>query len=255
MLVVVLMLALQLLRSVVEPGQTTPAPPPVRVDTSDAREKIAELRSLLGELQEQVSEQANEMENRSLAPSAMTIGREMATLKEREKELEERTREVLRGIERISPLAAGTPQQEYEALTSELQRKGKEKTKLEEEVNNPEFVKRVFFKGPPQHEKTPILIEYSSSKIRAIVLGEKDQPPIFNKSQNNATGPNVEGFLDWLKNRNPGKEYVVFLVKPSAVPSFYQVRSLVKSAGFDVGWEPLAEDRTAEGIAEGCTGK
>jgi hypothetical protein len=50
-------------------------------------------------------------------------------------------------------------------------------------------------------------------------------------------------FINTLKNLNPEINYVAFIVRPDSFEAFRVAREKAWSLGFDVGWEPISQDR------------
>lgn len=49
-------------------------------------------------------------------------------------------------------------------------------------------------------------------------------------------------FVQQLQALDPQRDYVAFVVRPDAFPTFRQARKLAQRQGFDIGWEPLAPE-------------
>jgi hypothetical protein len=50
-------------------------------------------------------------------------------------------------------------------------------------------------------------------------------------------------FINTLKNLNPEINYVAFIVRPDSFEAFRVAREKAWSLGFEVGWEPISQDR------------
>lgn len=50
-------------------------------------------------------------------------------------------------------------------------------------------------------------------------------------------------FLGMLNKLNPNEQYIVFYVRPDSFSEFREARKMAWDMGFDVGWEPLTNDR------------
>ena len=50
--------------------------------------------------------------------------------------------------------------------------------------------------------------------------------------------------LEWVKSKDEDMEYFLVLIKPNCITIGINVVALIKGAGYDVGFDPLEEDRT-----------
>lgn len=133
---------------------------------------------------------------------------------------------------------------EANAATAGRDREGlKEKVRgMEEELRKLEAENRVTFIFG-ETDKTPILVQCSQEGIRAKVLGETVEVERFD-SPEGSFGTAVANFRQWSLTRDKDSEAFVVLVKPSSVRYAPIVVSQLRGAGFDVGHEPLEEDKT-----------
>jgi hypothetical protein len=86
----------------------------------------------------------------------------------------------------------------------------------------------------------------SKEPVLAIVSGKDLQMERFNQPDQTETlskGGAFSGFKSYLKRVKPEKQYVVFLVRPSGIDLFRELVEVARNAGFEVGFDPLEEDR------------
>ena len=95
---------------------------------------------------------------------------------------------------------------------------------------------RTIFKPPEGVSKTPWLVEVSGEGLVAAQWGVSAPPKRFQ---------NPAELSNFATGRDKGSEYFVLLVKPAGIGDFEQAKSLLKRAGFDVGFDLLRTDQTA----------
>lgn len=119
--------------------------------------------------------------------------------------------------------------QTLEKLTADVQ---KEKELIEKLRQS----NRTIFKPPEGVSKTPWLVEVSGEGLIAARWGESAPPKRFQ---------NPTELRTFAAGRDKGSEYFVLLVKPAGIDDFQQAQNLLKTAGFDVGFDLLRTDQTA----------
>jgi len=50
-------------------------------------------------------------------------------------------------------------------------------------------------------------------------------------------------FINTLKQLNPDVNYIAFIVRPDSFETFRVAREKAWSIGYEVGWEPFAQDK------------
>lgn len=98
---------------------------------------------------------------------------------------------------------------------------------------------KVFYipeKGDP---KTPVLVECSGTAIRVGFISRPVAPVVFGTDK---TG--IRGFIRQLGEYSPTREYLVFMVKPSSLGYWEQLKEAAASRNFDMGYDALEEDKT-----------
>ena len=96
--------------------------------------------------------------------------------------------------------------------------------------------KKIFYVPAVQESKQAILVQCGDNSIKA-------QP--IDRSEKFKTFTSAAQFMEYAKKRNKGREYFVILVKPDGIDFFKQIGGGLKNSGFDMGYEPLEQDKEA----------
>lgn len=92
------------------------------------------------------------------------------------------------------------------------------------------------FNPDPHNTRVPVLVDVSVRGIE-VVDGRRDGPRHYTWQ---ASGPSPD-FARWLSGLDATLQYVVVLLRPSAVEQFDAVRDTVKQAGLSIGLELIGE--------------
>jgi hypothetical protein len=85
--------------------------------------------------------------------------------------------------------------------------------------------------------KEPVLAIVSGKELQIARFNQPDQTEKFSK--NSA----ASGLKSYLGRVRTDKQYVVFLIRPSGIDLFRDLVGVVRDNGFEVGFDPLEEDR------------
>ncbi|HRU05309.1 MAG TPA: hypothetical protein P5137_05990 [Candidatus Brocadiia bacterium] len=237
MLLVMLMLALEV---VARPaGKPAPAALP---KAATSAEEVERLRQEIAQARREV-EQAAKLNLDDAPAKVARLEQEMAKTRERTAQLNAAA-EASRQRAEAAARAAAQARQEEERLKAELE--GLRKRLDEQEAQN-----RVHYTFARETNKTPVLVECSASGIAVRVAGKTPQVVSFVDASSPHYQSSLRRFQAWARGRSPAREAFIVLVKPSAAGYAQEVIDALKQSGFDVGHEPLEEDRTAIG-AEGA---
>lgn len=95
----------------------------------------------------------------------------------------------------------------------------------------------LIFNVPPGSSLRPLLVELSGDGlVAASVAGEAVE-----RFSWGIFGTAPTGFTNWLKSRDPTREYVVLLLRPSGVARYNSTRQSIVDAGLEVGTELIGE--------------
>jgi len=167
-------------------------------------------------------------------------------LKAKETEQERLARELADRRARLEELEkmGKTAEQQKEKLSAEVAKLNEEMDKLNRQRKDLEAVPRVVIAPPGQLRKTPILAVCSGKGIETSTLGGERAVKSFG-----APGADPEAlardFMQWATSRNRDQEFFFLLVKPSAAPYARQLIVLLRERRFEVGYDPLEEEKVA----------
>ncbi len=118
---------------------------------------------------------------------------------------------------------------------------------LEAQVAAPTGVKpRVFYEPAPGLSKTPVLVQCSDKGVEAKVLGRTPEVRSFIQPGSRDHRASLSAFLAWARSLDKNRMAFFALVKPSAAPyADKEVIGKLRAAGFDVGYDPFDEEKTA----------
>jgi len=85
--------------------------------------------------------------------------------------------------------------------------------------------------------KEPVLAIVSGKELQIARFNQPDQTEKFSK------GGARSGFKSYLGRIKSEKQYVVFLIRPSGIDLFRDLVEVARDSGFEVGFDPLEEDR------------
>ena len=85
--------------------------------------------------------------------------------------------------------------------------------------------------------KEPVLAIVSGKELQIARFNQPDQTEKFSKSGARS------GFKSYLGRIRSDKQYVVFLIRPSGIDLFRDLVDVARDNGFEVGFDPLEEDR------------
>ncbi len=91
-------------------------------------------------------------------------------------------------------------------------------------------------KGLQASNKKPVIAVVSGSSLTVERLRDTAG------ARQLAGSDSVGQFAAYLQTCNPQKDIFVFIVRPSGIERFYSCRTLANRQGYDVGYEPIAED-------------
>ena len=85
--------------------------------------------------------------------------------------------------------------------------------------------------------KEPVLAITSGTGLQIARFNQPDKTEKFGK------GAAASGFAAYLQHIKSDKQYVVFLIRPSGIDLFRDLVEKARGAGFEVGFDPLEENR------------
>ena len=92
-------------------------------------------------------------------------------------------------------------------------------------------------------KQSPVFVECSQNMIKTKVIKTAKLEEI--KNDNQDPKQLLGAFYNWLKkNRNPEKECIVLIVKPSAAEFASMLITLLKQEGYSYNMEPMQENKT-----------
>lgn len=237
MLLVMLMLALE----VVARPAGKPAAPAARDTAAPSTADIERLREEIA----QARREAQEAAKLNLDDAPARVERmEQETAKTRDKAARLRAEaEASRRSAQTAARAEAQAKQEESRLQAELEA-------LRKRLEDQESLNRVNYTFAKLTNKTPVLVECSAAGIAVRLAGKEPQVLSFVDASSPHFQSSLRRFQAWARGRNPAREAFIVLVKPSASGYAQEVIDALKQSGFDVGHEPLEEDRTAVGRRE-----
>lgn len=241
MLLVTLLLVLQVLTAKAEPADAPRPAEEIRQRIEQALRERDELQEQLQALRQEVQESGPvDVENASRALE--DAERELTALERRLQEAAEQVDEaVSRAAEHERSL------REAKRETARLERQA---TVLEEEARGAEDAIVTHFVFADRGEKTPVLVECSGDGIKVEVRDGASQPISFIDPARVSVQRSIDEFRDWLRRRDPERKAFMVLVKPSAAGYAAEVVGMIREKGFDVGYEPLEENRVGVVLGE-----
>lgn len=259
MILVVLMLILDVIASKTVASAAVAPSSPYHGDVDELQKTLAKIQSeIRQEEQWETRNEAayknvidNDVENlrkkindaRRKADDLKTDSQRLASarddLKEENANIEKRTRNV----RQLTDDLAG----KLQAARNELERKLDEKEdvyrKIEElKKNLKDHDNRVKFSPPKGESREAFFVECAMENIKCKRSGG-EQVWTFESGGTNVS-PMIKRFADWLDKRDAKSNYLVLIVKPSAVSYLGSVIEMVKRRGFSYGMEPLEENLT-----------
>ena len=239
MLLVVLLLVLQVLNV-----KSMAVPPPIpEVDAKKTEQDIRELRETVSKLNGRLVKADRDLK----ATSAVNLDQAPSQVRAEEKltkGLVEAIDKVTVELSRKKQKAAvqATTAAARDELITELAAKAKS---LKDRLDSKDAWSRVHYSFAKRTAKTPILAQCSAAGVEAKVLDGKSAPQSFIDPKRTNYQSSLKAFRAWARRRNFIRDAFVVLVKPSAAGYAGQVVRMLRQSGFDVGYEPLEEDRTA----------
>ena len=112
---------------------------------------------------------------------------------------------------------------------------------LEEDAENAR--KRIQFSYDRNESKVPVLVECSAEGLKAKLMDSTEIVEF--KDSNPHYAEIIASFLRWLKEKKSYSIYVVLLIKPSASSYYMFIEESVSLWGFELGMEPIQEDKEA----------
>jgi hypothetical protein len=195
---------------------TSPDPAQLQAEIRAGQEQIQSLSNRLAAARQQAAQQAQDSETRA---DELGLGevRERAGSVERELEQWKQNNSVLAG-ESAS----------LESLELELRQKIHAATNQHRLWLLPDLSSTT---------RQPVLITVSRTKVVCDRFHQPDQHREFPADQS----PSL--FAEALRHWHPSRDYLVFYVRPSGIEVFTRCLEIAKSAGFQVGYDALEENR------------
>jgi len=128
--------------------------------------------------------------------------------------------------------------EEMERQVRELQERVEELKQLLAQLTSEDHVTFAF----EETHKTPVIVQCSGDQIRAKPLSAQERMQAFPQQAGTSLTP---GFMEWANQRDAEREGFFLVIRPSAAPYAGDLIRTLKDAGFDVGYEPLEESKTA----------
>ncbi len=114
---------------------------------------------------------------------------------------------------------------------------------LEEQIQKAEQENRLQFVFA-ETTKIPVIVECSAAAMRVHVMAATPETKDFPSPHKTDFKAAMVALKEWAKGRSRERDAFVVVIKPSAVAYASFVVELLANLGFDVGFEPLEEDRT-----------
>lgn len=243
MVLIVLIMILELL------SRTENAtPPPEQIieapsDTKKIQNKVVFLEEEISKIKQKLEKSKNSLDQISeMSPN--NIKEQTKTM---ENELKEK-RKLLTDL-RIKLKNVEKENEKIISIVNNVEKLQQEKDNLQENISEMEkyladmiLNKRVNYVAEiTVDQKHPFLVECLRDKIitASIVDGEKSR--IFD---NPNESKRLTEFIEWVKSKDEDMEYFLVLIKPSCIKTGNKIIGLIKNEGYDVGFDPIEEDRT-----------
>jgi hypothetical protein len=195
---------------------TSPDPAQLQAEILDGQQQIQSLSNRLVAARQQAAQQAQDSETKA---DELGLGevRERAGSVQRELEQWKRNNRVL-----------AAESSTLESLELELRKKIHAATNQHRLWLLPDLSSTT---------RQPVLITVSRTKVICERFNQPDQRREFPAEQS----PSL--LADALRQWQPSRDYLVFYVRPSGIEVFTRCLEIAKSAGFQVGYDALEEDR------------
>lgn len=232
MLLVVMLLVLDLMEREVEDSV-----PQDSTERQELQDEVEQLESRKDRLKERLETNEEQLQGVDITSSPEEVRREIESYRAKNKRIEERisdTRESLESGKRTV--------QEHEERSEKLKERREEsrEARAEQEKRLEELRARppVKYDVSGESSKKPLLVECGEDEI--LVQGAaNDKKETFDGADFR------EKFREWARRQNAAVFAVFVLIKPSSAPYVEQeILQPLRKNGFDVGYEPLEEDKS-----------
>lgn len=166
------------------------------------------------------------------------------------REFEQEVRRLEAEVEQLVQQAGASSREKEEAIAKSEDREDEHKElkrleatlkSLAEKLKDLKRTDRLIYNLSRDTGKRAWLVDVSPDKLATAPLGEAVPPTLFEGSSASAR---ARSFIDFTKLRDPKTEYFVFLIRPSAVDTFADIRSKLESSGFDIGFDVIGPGQT-----------
>jgi len=210
---------------------------------SDPEVKAKALQQEVVGLQREINEENRRMSATQQSLSALSE----INLAELPSEIE-REKARLDGIRSETKKAASNLeglQRSSSEFTNEKDRLAAEVTRLEHELREATTapIGQVSFVSHERTSKTPVLVECSGAGVKVRVLSDPPMTQSFVEEESNHYLS--AKFCEWLRHLSKTQHAMVVLIKPSAARYAPAVVEHLREEGFDVGFEPLEEEKSS----------
>lgn len=210
---------------------------PLQIENQDAQARLEALREKVASLRDRLAELRALHGNQS-TNDAVSLVRAFVQA--------ERERDALQDAIAKSQSAISALEQQLERARAEEAEARNQSSSLKKEMDElraaqAEVLKnnKMFVIPEEGAAKTAVIVECSGATVRAGYIDRATPPVTF------AVGDDVgTDFRKYLGNLTSSREYIVFMVKPSGVNVFGELKGMAEANGFDVGYDALEEDRT-----------
>lgn len=230
-----LLLAVELLQRKFSetPGNLNVPAAPLRQELATAAQQRDRLRA---QLQQQTAD-AEQL----VAASPQRLEQDQAAAEDLVRRLEQELQALAAQEQRAKQAArqaqtAGAARAADRQKLADLRRAIQDKT---DEIERLRRENRVIYNPAPGDAKLPWLVDLSANKLQAAAIGKTGPPQVF--AGTSAAARN-RSLLTWAKSRDARREYFVLLVRPSAVQAFDALYRELTAAGFDIGFDCIADE-------------
>ncbi len=112
---------------------------------------------------------------------------------------------------------------------------------LEAKLAELEQSERMIYNLPPDAEKQAWLVEVGEEEVQVARAGIDEPPQTYSARE---TVLSDSPLTEWIRTRQPAREYFVLLVRPQGVRVFDDLREHLRREGFEYGFDLIGRDVT-----------
>jgi len=237
--IMILLVLFLVLEVIMQKSLDVPAQRPQESAPLQNPRAVAELRDERAQLEGEIERAASQLAGQPHA-SPWQIRRDLEGSRAERERLARRKDELIKGIRQREDVTQTGEQdrEEMERQVRELQERVEELKQLLAQLTSEDHVTFAF----EETHKTPVIVQCSGDQIRAKPLSAQERMQAFPQQAGTSLTP---GFMEWANQRDAEREGFFLVIRPSAAPYAGDLIRTLKDAGFDVGYEPLEESKTA----------